>query len=94
MVCPECEGRVKRLMYPVGIVFKGSGWYINDSRKPDKSEEGDKKPAEAKSGETATESKGDSSSSEGDSGGNTDTSQKGTTTEKKATAPEKTETTK
>ncbi|HEV2473353.1 MAG TPA: FmdB family zinc ribbon protein [Chthonomonadales bacterium] len=36
-VCPECNGAVKRLMYPVGIVFKGSGWYINDSRKPEKS---------------------------------------------------------
>lgn len=30
--CPECEGQVKRLLYPVGIVFKGSGWYITDSR--------------------------------------------------------------
>ena len=37
-ICPECQGEVKRLMYPVGIVFKGSGWYINDSRGVDKSE--------------------------------------------------------
>ena len=37
-ICPECGSEVKRLMYPVGIVFKGSGWYVNDSRKPDKSE--------------------------------------------------------
>jgi predicted nucleic acid-binding Zn ribbon protein len=36
--CPECAGSVKRLLYPVGVVFKGSGWYINDSRKPEKTE--------------------------------------------------------
>jgi predicted nucleic acid-binding Zn ribbon protein len=40
--CPECAGIVKRLLYPVGIVFKGSGWYINDSRKPDTSEGSEK----------------------------------------------------
>ena len=40
-VCPECNGKVKRLLYPVGIVFKGTGWYINDSRAPDKSEKSD-----------------------------------------------------
>ena len=37
--CPQCEGAIKRLLYPVGIVFKGSGWYVNDSRKPEKSSE-------------------------------------------------------
>lgn len=30
--CPECQGLIKRVLQPVGIVFKGSGWYINDSR--------------------------------------------------------------
>ena len=37
-VCPECGGAVVRLLAPVGIVFKGSGWYVNDSRKPDTSD--------------------------------------------------------
>jgi len=41
-ICPECSGEVRRLMYPVGLVFKGSGWYINDSRKPEPSESGEK----------------------------------------------------
>jgi putative FmdB family regulatory protein len=26
------EGQVRRVIQPAGIVFKGSGWYINDSR--------------------------------------------------------------
>lgn len=30
--CPSCGGTVRRLFQPVGIVFKGSGWYCTDSR--------------------------------------------------------------
>jgi putative FmdB family regulatory protein len=36
--CPECGGPVRRLLFPAGVVFKGSGWYITDSRKPAPSE--------------------------------------------------------
>lgn len=32
-VCPECGGEVHRVVGPVGIVFKGSGFYSTDSRK-------------------------------------------------------------
>jgi putative FmdB family regulatory protein len=33
-VCPNGhQGTVRRVFQPVGIVFKGSGWYITDSRK-------------------------------------------------------------
>ncbi len=31
--CPECGGAVRRVISSVGIIFKGSGWYINDSRR-------------------------------------------------------------
>ena len=31
-LCPECGGRLRKLFSPVGIVFKGSGFYRNDSR--------------------------------------------------------------
>jgi putative FmdB family regulatory protein len=34
--CPECAGHVRRLIQPAGIVFKGSGWYVTESRKKDK----------------------------------------------------------
>ncbi len=33
--CPECGSPIRKVFQPVGIVFKGSGWYINDSRKPE-----------------------------------------------------------
>ena len=33
--CPQCRGRVQRLVSGgAGIVFRGSGWYSTDSRKP------------------------------------------------------------
>jgi putative FmdB family regulatory protein len=31
-VCPECGGTVHRLIQPVGIIFKGSGFYVTDNR--------------------------------------------------------------
>ncbi|MCX2968171.1 MULTISPECIES: FmdB family zinc ribbon protein [Streptomyces] len=30
--CPSCDGRLKKVFSAVGIVFKGSGFYRNDSR--------------------------------------------------------------
>jgi putative FmdB family regulatory protein len=34
--CPVCHGRLRKVFYPVGVVFKGSGFYRTDSRKQDK----------------------------------------------------------
>jgi putative FmdB family regulatory protein len=31
--CPVCQGEARRLLTPPAIVFKGSGWYVTDSRK-------------------------------------------------------------
>jgi len=33
--CPECSGRLRKLFNAVGVVFKGSGFYRNDSRSAD-----------------------------------------------------------
>lgn len=30
--CPECGGEVRRIIQPVGVIFKGSGFYITDNR--------------------------------------------------------------
>lgn len=52
--CPECKGTVKRVLYPVGIVFKGSGWYVTDHRRPQPV--GDSEPSSKKSEEAKTSS--------------------------------------
>ncbi len=31
--CPQCGGPVKRVFHPVGIIFKGSGFYTTDYKK-------------------------------------------------------------
>ena len=52
--CPQCQGRLRKVFNAVGVVFKGSGFYRNDSR--------DKKPAAASSdgkSETKVETKSD-----------------------------------
>ncbi|HTS18312.1 MAG TPA: FmdB family zinc ribbon protein [Verrucomicrobiae bacterium] len=37
--CPKCRGRVKRLLGTgAGVIFKGSGFYSTDYRKPGYSE--------------------------------------------------------
>lgn len=38
-VCEECGGKLRRVFHPVGVLFKGSGFYRNDagSRSKEKS---------------------------------------------------------
>jgi putative FmdB family regulatory protein len=31
--CPKCAGSVSRVFHPVGIIFKGSGFYSTDNKK-------------------------------------------------------------
>jgi putative FmdB family regulatory protein len=52
--CPACGGDLGRVFNPAGIVFKGSGFYINDSRKGSGSSESApaSAPAPAPSGES------------------------------------------
>ena len=38
--CPTCGGEVRRVIQPVGVVFKGSGWYITDNRPKSEAESG------------------------------------------------------
>lgn len=32
-MCPECEGKSRRVIHSVPIIFKGSGFYSTDNRK-------------------------------------------------------------
>ena len=50
--CPKCSGQIRRVIFPAGVIFKGSGWYITDSRKGSTTETGDK----ADKGDTAAKS--------------------------------------
>jgi putative FmdB family regulatory protein len=42
--CPECTGAVRKVYFAAGVVFKGAGWYINDSRPAPPSESSGSSP--------------------------------------------------
>ena len=71
--CPTCGGRLRKVFNAVGVVFKGSGFYRNDSRGADPSTSStttsgestststdtkSTKPASTDSGSTSTTAKG------------------------------------
>jgi putative FmdB family regulatory protein len=73
--CRECSGRLRKLFGNVGVVFKGSGFYRNDSRESAKSSSSSSTSTNGSSGgsESSTSSsekseKSASSSSSGSSG--------------------------
>ena len=60
--CELCKGEVKRVFHPVGIIFKGSGFYSTDNKNKDlkdnsetkkPSAEKDEKPKDKKSPDSA-----------------------------------------
>ena len=81
-VCPECEGRLRKVFNAVGVVFKGSGFYRNDSRTDGKSS--------VSAGSSSSASDGGSKSSGSDSkssSGSADSS--GSTTSKSTSGSSK-----
>jgi putative FmdB family regulatory protein len=79
-VCDECGGQVRRVIFPPGIVFKGSGFYKTDhgngavAATNGSSEKSESKPAETTT--SSSESKSAESSSD-----------KASSVDKKAAAP-------
>jgi putative FmdB family regulatory protein len=59
--CPACGGEVRKVFHPIGVAFKGSGFYKNDSRSAGSKSSTSEAKSETKS-ETKTESKSESKS--------------------------------
>ena len=62
--CTVCGGPLRKVFSPVGIVFKGSGFYRTDSRGKPAKTDGDKakKPAETTSKSSSSDGGGSSTS--------------------------------
>lgn len=62
-VDPETGQKVNRVMHAAGVIFKGSGFYINDSKgatstsTPPKTENGSSSESKSESSDSTTESK-------------------------------------
>ena len=71
-VCPQCQGRLRKVFNAVGVVFKGSGFYRTDSRA------GSSSSLAASSGSSSSgSSSGGSSSSGSESSGSGSSSTSG-----------------
>ncbi|EKX68865.1 FmdB family transcriptional regulator [Streptomyces ipomoeae] len=71
--CPSCNGRLKKVFSAVGIVFKGSGFYRNDSRGSSSSSSPASKSSSSDS-KTSSSTSSTSSSSTSDSKSSSSTS--------------------
>ena len=58
-VCPECEGRVRKLVSSPAIQFKGTGWYITDYARKPSGEQGES-PSKSDSSEKSETKSSDS----------------------------------
>jgi putative FmdB family regulatory protein len=71
--CAKCNGRLRKLFGNVGVVFKGSGFYRNDSRDSAKSSATSSSSASngSSSESTTSSSSAEKTSSNGSSAGST-----------------------
>jgi putative FmdB family regulatory protein len=83
-MCDACGGRLRKVFSPVGIVFKGSGFYRTDSRKgPVSAVTSDSSSGDSGSSSSASSS----SSSSSEPGAKTNGSSSDSAAIKKATEP-------
>lgn len=71
--CPECEEEaVRRVIQPAGIIFKGSGWYVTDSRSSNSAAPGKNSDKSGAKSEGSSDASGDSKKKDTSSSAATD----------------------
>lgn len=78
-VCELCGGQLRRVLFPTGIIFKGSGFYRNDSRASTES---------SKASQTSSSSGNSSGTGSETSSGSGNGSESGSETSSGSTKPE------
>ena len=72
-VCPECEGRLRKVFNAVGVVFKGSGFYRTDSRAATQGSDAGSDKSSSTGGDAAKPAATGTSSTDSSSGKGTST---------------------
>ena len=67
--CPQCQGELSKLLYPVGVQFKGSGFYTTDYKSGREGSKTLEKGSEEKGSEAKSEKESSPGSSNGSDGG-------------------------
>ena len=84
--CEKCSGRLRKLFGSVGVVFKGSGFYRNDSRESAKSSSNGSAKSNSSSSSEGSSSSDTSSSSEKSSSSSSPSSEKSDSSSSKSAA--------
>jgi putative FmdB family regulatory protein len=58
--CPKCQGKLDKIIYPTGIIYKGSGYYTTDYKASGR--DGESSNGKAPSPESKPETKAESGS--------------------------------
>jgi putative FmdB family regulatory protein len=88
--CPECAGKVRKLLSSPAFQFKGSGWYITDYARQDKDKDkkgGDGNKADSSDKSDTSDKKTESTSTSDTSSSSGSSSGSSSSTEKKASTP-------
>jgi putative FmdB family regulatory protein len=56
-VCPKCQGKLTKMLYPTGVIFKGSGFYSTDYKASGKSASANGSESSSEKSETKPETK-------------------------------------
>lgn len=85
--CPECGGELRKKFHPVGVTFKGSGFYRTDSRGGSASSESSPgtSSSDSTSGKDSTSGSSDKSGSNGSSSGSASSSKESTSSKPAST---------
>jgi len=93
--CPECGSYIRRVLYPAGVVFKGSGFYktdhsstsavVNNTADDGKKADSTNGSTDASHGESKTSSQ--TSASTGNTASSANSSNTATSSESKSKAP-------
>lgn len=63
-VCPHCGGKLRKMYSPVGIVFKGSGFYSTDAKRSSSTTKSSSSESSPDKGSDTGSDKGSSGSTE------------------------------
>jgi len=89
-VCPECQGRLRKVFNAVGVVFKGSGFYRTDSRGKQSAAETSAPAASSSSADSGSSGSSTSTSTSGDSSSSSSSSSTGSSAGTSSKSPQPT----
>ena len=61
-VCPKCQGPLSKMLYPTGVIFKGSGFYKTDYKSTSSASSSSSNGSDSSSSDSKSDSKSETKS--------------------------------